>query len=128
MEYLYNSKESLMQLENDLKEISLNDKAYLVLVVMKDNLMQVHPALEPIISLLDNNNTAIFAPSMAEQAPQDVIELWDETINYMVNGHDTYDEKSAGGWNKDELELFVKHLKERGCLKSLENDAPVMKI
>ena len=118
MEYQYDNKESLVQLKADLKDISLEDKAYLFLMVVKDNLMNTPPALQDIIPILTKDVAVKLAPSMAEQAGGDVEELWSETIEHMIHGHDTYDAKSAGGWSKDELALFLSHVEERGCFNA----------
>ncbi|CCG43211.1 hypothetical protein [Magnetospirillum molischianum] len=44
-------------------------------------------------------------------------DMWRETINWMVAGKDQNDPKSAGGWNSNELNLFVEFLRFIGVFR-----------
>lgn len=55
-----------------------------------------------------------FWSEVYKRDPVPMMALVDETLTHMTHGRDMSDPRSAGGWNRDELNTFLKLAAKRG--------------
>lgn len=69
-----------------------------------------------------------FFKIVSEKSPKAIDTWWEDTIRHIVNGKDTYDPASYGGWSQNEINLLLDSvsftlLKDRSQInKGTENE------
>lgn len=111
----YTDQKELVILAEDIRYHAPADVQEKVLnEVMLTGLM-VDPRLGPKIMQKILGRRRFFSMVLAGTKKQmGLAHLWEQMIQYMVNGRDQYDPKSAGGWGASELSTFTGILERHG--------------
>lgn len=116
--YDHTKKDDLVALTNDLSGLSVGRKSAIIMASVKGGLMGAHVAIRfglKVTGWRHGDNAAwIYSQKLAQREPATVSDLWDQLTNHIVSGRDTFDKKSAGGMNGEELGLLIKFASSTG--------------
>ena len=120
-EYDYTSRYDLRNLYNDLEYANRYQQSVLVLFAIRHDLMRPRGILFRMMLWFsrlkgDADRGLITILNSRMEHGKLVQDMYDQMLDHMLLGKDTYDPKSAGGWNKKELDLFVACAREIGVL------------
>lgn len=117
--YDHRSKADLQALARELESTTPRQRALASVFAIGANLMNaplsLRLSLKAITLVHGKAEGAIrFADALVARNPQVVDDLWRGVTGHMLHGKDTYDARSAGGWNKQELDKFVGFVRQMG--------------
>lgn len=126
-DYSHRSKTDLIDLRNQVGHLSLEQKALVCVSCLRTGIMGGNWSLRMGMKLAkvrhgENEGLILYAKVMARRAPEVIEQLWDQTLRHMVDGKDSFDRMSAGGWNKQELDTFLKILEIVGWQRPLRKE------
>lgn len=123
MFYDYRKKEDLLTLQRHLEAATEEQKADLCAFCLATGLMRalgIGLKLTCFISRLasrSDNGFRILAATFRDKKVGNALpDIWRQTMEHMVNGKDTSDSTSAGGFNRTELNLFIRAARFGGIL------------
>jgi hypothetical protein len=110
--YSHRVRQDLLDLERDLGSLTIGEKSLACMFAYRANLMRPPLPLRASLGLIclkhgKERGTVVFAADLAARSPATVADLWQGIMRHLVDGKDTYDARSAGGWNKAELDRFL---------------------
>ena len=111
--YSHREKSDLLELRADMADMPLADKATVVFLSCRAGLFRVSASLRIALSLVgarhgQENGARRFGRTLERMSPGTIERLWDDMVmKHVVDGHDTYDRTSSGGFNAKELETFI---------------------
>jgi hypothetical protein len=105
-------KNFLMFLINELNNIPQNIKGDFLIDITKVELMKLPIMLRFFRWIFGSTKFYIVLKQTFVQKPNILDTMFNEFTNHMLNGKDRYDKKSAGGFNKEELEDIVELMKK----------------
>lgn len=114
MRLIYNHRDrrNLLELKSHLDQLPLERKVLLCFAAIRARLITGPTWLKILLALIGWRHgagvgSANYAVVIARSAPQFGSELWTLLMNHMIDGKDPHDAMSAGGWNKQNLDLFL---------------------
>lgn len=103
----YRNRTSIGLLRNDLDRVlSKPQKRIVTLELIKHKLM-IMPWWLVLIKMIMGKKWHNFMTTFLDQQPDILENMWQESMKHMVDGKDSVDPSSAGGFNKDEMAIFV---------------------
>src|SRR3546814_505187 len=123
-EYSHRSVLDLHDLRADVAGLSIEQKALASIACVRQSLMVGALPLRIGIKVAcirhgDVTGPIVYASMLSRKAPEVIEDLWNKTLRHMAHGKDSFDRMSAGGWNKQELDRFLRILETVGWQRSL---------
>ncbi len=117
--YSHRVRQDLLDLSAALNQLPADRKALLCFAAIRVNLLKAPFWLRAMLVLLGwrygvGAGALKYAAAIGRDVPTLANELWDNLMNHMTNGKDPIDSMSAGGWNKQSLDLFLKFVDDIG--------------
>jgi hypothetical protein len=108
--YNHRVRQDLLELKGCLDELPPERKVLLGFAAIRAGLIRGPGWLKILLALIGwrhGAGSAKYAVVIARSAPRFGSELWNRLMNHMTDGKDPHDTMSAGGWNKQSLDLFL---------------------
>lgn len=121
MFYDYRKKEDLVSLSQHLGAATDEQKAHLSAFCLSSGLMRpwgIVLRLTCFVARLaspSDRGFKVLATTLAQKSVEGTLpEIWRQTIEHMLDGKDLSDTTSAGGFNREELNLFIRAARMAG--------------
>lgn len=103
----YTKKSDLKALAEQVNKLTYTAKIQILSRCAVKRLMSPPFLFRCVTFFLSVERTILMYIILFTRQPELINVSWDELVNHMVNGKDLSDKKSAGGWNADELAIFL---------------------
>ena len=111
--YNHRNKADLFRLREDMSSLNNLQRAAVVVFAFRQGVMKTPLGIKASMSVFSlrygQEGNGKFAKVLSESSYLKLV--FNDLTNWMVDGKDSYDKMSAGGWNKSELQSVVDYMK-----------------
>lgn len=114
----YRIRRDLQDLQDGLSRATQGQRAAACAFIVDRNLMttplSIRLSLKALKMRFGDEGGVRMLGTLFRDNPEVMATLWYNTMKHIVEGRDTSDPRSAGGWNGEEMSTFVVHMKDMG--------------